>query len=79
MSDGRCPRCGLVMILTDEVRHYSMVIESHYCCPLCSGMIPSVHLNADKNLKPETAEALGEMIRYAYIAMKQGKLGKKKK
>lgn len=36
------------------------------------------HLRADKELSPETAEALAEMVRAAYNALVDGKLGKQK-
>jgi transcriptional regulator with XRE-family HTH domain len=40
--------------------------------------IIEVHLRADKELDPETAEALAEMVRAAYNAVVSGKLGRKK-
>lgn len=39
----------------------------------------SVHINADPNMSKETAEALGEMIRLAVKAIREGKLGKQVK
>ncbi len=38
-----------------------------------------VYLRADKELDPETAEALAEMVRAAYNAVVQRKLGRKRK
>ena len=38
----------------------------------------SVHLNADDNLDPATQEALGEMVKAAYKAIMEGKLGCRK-
>lgn len=35
-----------------------------------------VHLRADRELDPETAEALANMVRAAYNAIKAGKLGR---
>lgn len=50
--------------------------------PLVPGMTtPEVihaHLRADKELDPETAEALAEMVRVTYNAVVQGKLGRKR-
>ncbi|MCK5613476.1 hypothetical protein KAR91_67020 [Candidatus Pacearchaeota archaeon] len=37
----------------------------------------SVHLQADDDLNPMTAEAIAGMVRCAYDAIKQGKIGKK--
>ncbi|MCI0560083.1 MAG: helix-turn-helix domain-containing protein [Nitrososphaera sp.] len=36
-----------------------------------------VHLRADKELDPETAEALANMVKAAYNAIRAGKLGRK--
>jgi len=49
--------------------------------PLHSGMstpdIITAHLRADRELAPETADALATMIRLAYGAVARGELGKK--
>ncbi len=51
--------------------------------PISPGMktaeIVEVHLRADKELDPETAEALANMVRAAYNAVLTGKLGRKKR
>jgi transcriptional regulator with XRE-family HTH domain len=41
--------------------------------------VVEAHLRADRTLPPKTINALGEMIRLAYEAAKQGKLGRHKK
>ncbi|GIK38003.1 MAG: hypothetical protein BroJett011_18360 [Chloroflexota bacterium] len=50
--------------------------------PIAPGMstpeIVEVHLRADKELDPETAEALANMVKAAYQAIKAGKLGRKR-
>jgi hypothetical protein len=40
-----------------------------------SSLLPTVHIQADEPLTPETQEALGRMIQLAYEAIEQGKLG----
>jgi len=66
---GKCPICG---------NEYNILTDICWGCGLGDEEdIPRVHLNADKNLKPETAESLGEMIRCTLDAIKQGKLGKR--
>lgn len=37
-----------------------------------------VHLRADRELEPETVEALANMVRAAYDAIRTGKLGRRK-
>lgn len=50
--------------------------------PIAPGMntpeIIEVHLRADKELDPETAEALANMVKAAYTAIQAGKLGRKR-
>jgi transcriptional regulator with XRE-family HTH domain len=50
--------------------------------PVAPGMstpqIIEVHLRADKELDPETAEALANMVKAAYKAIRAGKLGRKR-
>lgn len=36
--------------------------------------VPAVHLHADKDLKPETAQALGKLVKAAYKAVQDGTL-----
>ena len=66
----RCPHCG---------NEYDIYTDICWGCGLGDEDLPSVHLQADNDLNPETAKALAEMIRCTYIAVKQGKLGKKKR
>jgi transcriptional regulator with XRE-family HTH domain len=73
--------CNWLEIKPDEFFSSSTPQEDHNL-PVTSGMstpeIIEAHLRADRELDPDTAEALADMVKAAYNAIHAGKLGQKK-